>query len=397
MKKTRLNSAALLSAILLVSTSCGAESGTVDTTQAVSNTPVTEAVTEVHEPTESELHPIPVKDMEGQNLRFYNYNDQYITWAVVYLDADSENGDNINDAIYRRNSKIEEQYNCVITEEAVTDTHTDFRKLMMSGEDLYDIVMAYDEHVSEYYCSGLIRPWSVLPYVDTSLSWWSQNANSVFSIQGKQFAAVGDFSLGMASRGFVMLFNKDLYAQLDMDESLYDMVRNNRWTLDSFAKVTKDFARDLDGNGVMDEKDMYATTGAIKLHFGSLVTGCGVKYIELDKDGVPYFAIPGNTYAMDVFQKVFDIHNGTNVYYKICGDVHSGSTESRVVFNEGRTLFQGTSTKGIAYYRDTDFDIGIIPYPKYDSNQEEYCILTSGTAIATIPITLPDEKCENVS
>ena len=60
----------------------------------------------------------------------------------------------------------------------------------------------------------------------------------------------------------------------------------------------------------MDGNDRYGATTAIKLYFGALITGAGVKYIDMDGEGNPYFAIPGNTYALEVMQKIFDLHTG---------------------------------------------------------------------------------------
>ena len=51
----------------------------------------------------------------------------------------------------------------------------------------------------------------------------------MFQINGKQFAAVGDFTLAMLTRGFVLLFNKDMYDAANLDDNLYDLVRSNQW------------------------------------------------------------------------------------------------------------------------------------------------------------------------
>lgn len=389
----RTISSILLTAMLASLASCGGEGKAPeksDTTAAQGDN------TSAAELSEYEKYPLPEKDMDGFELRFYNYDNTWLTWAINELDSEAENGDNINDAIYRRNRKIEDKYNCLISETKVSNTGTQFRSLMMSGEDLYDIAMVYDENVSSYYCEGLINSWDVLENVDTERSWWNENANSVFKVKGKQFAAVGDFTLAMISRGFVLMFNKDIIEKAQLDESLYDLVRDNKWTLDKFASIAKNFTVDLNGDGTLNDQDQFAVSGAAKLHFGSLVTGCGVKYVSVDENGDPYFAIPGNNYAFDVFEKIFNLHNGSNIYMKIAGDVHTGSAESREMFKSGRLAFQGTSTKSISVYRDTNFDIGIIPYPKYDENQEKYYILTSGAGVAVIPITLSPERFENV-
>lgn len=386
----------LLLCSVLTAVGCGGNSDSGNSTTGGDNPDATISGGEA-ELTEKELYPLPDKDMEGFELRFYNFDDSFLNWAINPLDAEEENGDNVNDAIYRRNRKIEGMYNCNITELTVSNPITGLRDIIYSGDDMFDIAMIYDESVASAYCEGLLSTWDRLDYAMLDRSWWNQNANDVFQIQGKQFAAVGDFTLGMVSRGFVMLFNKEMIESANLDVSLYDLVRQGDWTLDKFAEIAKLFVKDVNGDSVFDEKDQYGTTGAIKLHFGALVTGSGVKYISVNNDGIPYFAIPGNSYAMDVFEKILNLHNGSNIFYTINkNDVHNGSTEGREMFKSGLTAFYGTSMKSISLYRDTSFDIGILPFPKYDSEQEEYYILTSGAGVATIPITLPEERDENV-
>ena len=394
--KKRMITICVLAAMLLSCASCGStETGNDETTKS-GGTDTTVGDTTA-EPTEYDKYPLPEKDMDGFNLRFCNYDDSWLTWTIKTLDVEEENGDKLNDAVYARNRRVEAKYNCQITEELVANPGNSMSGYIMSGDDLYDIIMVHDEAVSSLYCQGYLDSWDTLEFADTSRSWWDNNANEVFQIGGKQFAAVGDFTLSMVCRGFVMLFNKDMVSDLNLDESLYDMVRDNKWTLDGYASIAKNFVKDLNGDGTMDGNDQYATTGAVKLHFGSLVTGCGVKYISTDSEGVPQFAIPGNTYAFDVFEKIFNIHNGTNIFYNIAkANAHDGSNEAITFFKNKQTAFNGTSMKGVANFRDANFDIGILPYPKYDENQENYYILTSGGTVATIPVTLPEDRHENV-
>ena len=389
--------ALLLAALLLASCGDSTAAPTDGSTAADTAAPETAAVTEAI-PTEADEHPLPEVDMNGMPFRILNYNQQTLTWALIDQVVDEENGESINDEIFRRNSRISEKYNVVFAETEDENVPTTYRKVLMSGEDLYEIGMPYDSQTAALYSDGLIRSWDCLPYVDLERSWWDQNANSVFNIRGKQFAAVGDFYLGMLTRGFVIVFNKELLASADIDENLYDLVRTNQWTLDKYIEIAKMFPADLNGDGKMDESDQYGTAGAIKLHFGSLAIGCGAKYFSYDSDGNPYFSVGEDEHTLEVFQKIFDLHDGTNIYFQHYHDTfHSGSNESREMFLEGRSIFQGSSTKGIEYYRDCDFDIGIIPYPKYTEQQKDYHILCSECGVATIPVTLPEERLENVS
>ncbi len=392
--KTKITSAILLAA-MLATVSCGGGGSTSEaTTTAGSSETTTAAVTL----SEMEQYPLPEKDMEDFEFRFYNYNNEYVTWAVNELTATEESGDNVNDEIYRRNMRIEQKYNCTITETAVRNTVDGFRDLMMAGDDLYDIAMIYDESVASLYSEGLLLSWDVLPYVDTERSWWNQNANDVFTIKGKQFAAVGDFTLAMNSRGFVLIFNKDLMEEVQVEKNPYELVNANQWTSENFLNMAKLFTRDLNGDTVLDENDQWGAGGAVKQHYGALVTGAGVKYIEIGDDGNPYFSIPGNERATDVFEAIFNLHSGSDLYYLGTEtDVHTVCKHTKEMFKSGQIAFTGTSTKAIANYRDMDYDIGIVPYPKFDENQEEYYVLTSGCGVATIPVTVSSDRFENIS
>jgi len=340
--------------------------------------------------------PLPDIDTEGFELRFYNYDNSWMTWAFNELTAESETGELVLDEIYRRNRRIEAKYNCEILETTIVNTNNNFRNIVLSGEDLYDIIQIYDELTAGYYTQGFMYTWEQMPYVRLDYPWWLQDANDVFRINNKQYAAVGAFSLAMYSRGFIMLVNKDMAADLNIGENIYDHVRSGKWTIDKFAEIAKQAIYDLNGDGVMDGSDRYGTSTAIKLHFGALVTGGGVKYIDIDKEGNPYFAIPGNTYALDVMQKIFDVHNGTNIYYKIDNGIHDGSIPARQMFANQQILFIGAAINTIPVFRGYEFDLGILPFPKYNEQQEKYYTLTSGTGVSVVPISLSADRFDSV-
>ncbi len=393
--KKRAISTVILFSLLLSGVSCGSE-GTSETTTKSQSDDTTVSDTTA-EPTEYDLYPLPEKDMDGFELRFYNYDDTWLTWAINQLDAEEENGDRVNDAIYARNRRVESEYNAVITEITAANTNDNLKNQIMASDDSFDIAMLYDELVSGYFVDGLFDTWDSLPHLDTSRSWWNNDANEVFRINGKQFAAVGDFSLAMLSRGFVMLFNKDMQAKAGLDTNLYDLVRDSKWTFDEFASFSKNFVSDVNGDGVYDENDQYPITGAVKLVFGSMVTGAGVKYITTGDDGNPQFAIPGNTYAFNVFEKLYNIFNGSNLFYNVKkANVHDGSNEALELYGNQKNLFLGTSIMWIEKCRSYNFDMGIIPFPKYDEEQADYHVLVSGAGVATIPVTLPEDRRENV-
>ena len=397
--------ASLLLALLMLATSaiaCGGakdpDTTTAATTAATNGdaADTTTAATEVT--TEAPKYPaLPEKNMQGFEMRFLNYDDSYLTWAVNQLDADGITGDLLSDAIYERNARVEETYNCVISETLIARPDSELAALVQSGDVNAEIVMLYDETVVSHYTSGRLLTWDVLSYVDFEQPYWSWDATQTFNIGDKTFAATGDFSLSQSTRSFVLLFNKNMYNELGLTEDMYQLVRDGKWTTEKLVAIAEHAAHDLNGDGAMKiEDDRFGITGAIKLYFGSLVTGAGVKYIDLNEEGNPVFALAGNEYASTVLSDILAKHNGNHVYVQVVDGIHNGSNESKTAFMNNQTLFQGTSMKAVPNYRDMSSDIGILPFPKYSEEQENYCALTSGGAMAAIPTTLSEDSFENV-
>ena len=275
--------------------------------------------------------------------------------------------------------------------------HDNLTKLILAGEDFADIALMYDETITKHYSGGELLSWDVLPYLSLGSEWWNQDADSVFTIAGQQFAAMGDFSLSMYSPGFVIVFNKDMYNNSGASENIYSLVSDGVWTFDKFGEIARAFVSDLNGDSVMDDKDRYGILGALKQVQGSFVSGGDVKYIETDSDGIPYFAIDGNERAQNVMRRILEIFSADTIYFNPVSDIHNGGTLSREMFFNDQSLFVGTSTKAISNFRDMDEDIGIIPFPKYEEAQENYCVLTSGGELSVIPATLSTDRYENVS
>ena len=185
-----------------------------------------------------------------------------------------------------------------------------------------------------------------------------------------------------------------MYADLGLTEDLYQLALDGKWTMDTLLEVEKTAILDLDGDGEMTDKDRYGTTGAVKLYFGSLVTGAGIKYIDINESGEPYFAISGNEYAISVMSDILEKHNGTDIFLQVQSDIHNGSNEANTLFKNNQVLFCGSSMRAIANYRDMESDIGILPFPKYSEDQEAYHALTSGGTMATLPKTLSPDSYE---
>ena len=368
------------------------------TTAATTNAAAADTTSATEATTEAPKYPaLPEKDMQGYELRFLNYDDSYLTWSINQLDANEVTADLLSDAIYERNTRIEEAYNCVISEVLVGRPDEVLGGLVASGDVGAEVVLLYDEKIAGHYTSGHLLTWDNLSYIDYEQPYWSYDATQTFNVGGKIFAATGDFSLSMSTRSFVLMYNKDLYSELGLKEDLYQLARDGKWTMEKMVAVSESAVADLNGDGAMNAADdRFGSTGSIKLYFGSLVTGAGVKYVERDAEGGLKLATTGNEYAINVMSDILAKHNNTpNAFLIQTSDINSSGSAS-TMFRNGQTIFQGCAMKTVTNYRDMESDFGILPFPKYSEEQESYHALTSGGAMATLPVTLQESDYENV-
>ena len=61
-----------------------------------------------------------------------------------------------------------------------------------------------------------------------------------------------------------------------------------------------------------------------------------------------------------------------------------------MLFENDRVLFMDCSLFHISSLRDTETDFGIIPYPKYDESQKDYCARVSYFMPSVLPATNKD-------
>ena len=224
-------SLALCLLMLLTAAGCGKTETPANETTPADTTANAQTETESVE-TEPEYPALPEKDMDGYDFHIDNYSDEWLSWAIHILTADETNGEAMNDEVWSRNNRIMEQFNCKITAELEKNPSDTLAEKILSGENTYKLVMIYDEQLVNHYAGGRLLTWDNIPYIDFTMDWWNENAGATFIANGKPFAATGDFSLSQSTRSFIMLFNKDMYADLGFADDLYTLVEEGKWTDD---------------------------------------------------------------------------------------------------------------------------------------------------------------------
>ncbi|MBQ3126067.1 MAG: hypothetical protein IJC15_03265 [Clostridia bacterium] len=383
----------LLLAMLLPLIACGGDAPAADTTAAAA---VTTAAPETEAPeTEPPLTDnLPDVNLDGYEMTILNPSVSSFGWALITIDPIESTGEVLNDAIYARNSRIEERFNCKIvelTQDAAGQTV--LTNDVLSNNNTFKLAQIYDSQVKTVLNAGVIQPWNDVPYVNLDAEWWNQSAADTFTVSGKVFGAVGDFNLSEYSKAYMIYFNKDIYKSIPQEKSLYDYVLDGTWTLERMTTLAQQYARDLNGDTVMNDQDQWGIVGTAKVLMQALVSGAGVRFIEPDADGTPVFSASKQGY-MEKMENIISRFSASEGWY------YQNPSPMGAMFDEmfvaGKTLFQAASIWNADAYRVIEQDIGMLPAPKYDENQENYQCITAAGLISCLPKSLPVDELEKV-
>lgn len=387
----------LLASLTLCGTlaACAAEGGqsSVTTTSSNVNSPADTTVAET-ERTDN----LPETNLDGWEFTMLNYDDSAHSFSLKTLDVAELSGEHLNDAIYQRNRAMEKRFNCTITEvQENSKLIATLTNSVLANNQAYDVAMIYDRKIGSCITSGIVAEWTedLLPYVDLSNEWWNADANESFRINDKQFAAVGDYSLSMYSKAYVMFFNKKLYGTIGDVDDLYSAVKDGTWTIDKMLTMTAGLASDLDNDGY-DADDSFGVVGGSKVYFQALLSGAGIKLVDTDSDGNPYFALPNNEKAINIITKIVEKHVGNTTYYNTTPNkVNAGIVTTEFVGERAGML--SATIWDYDDFRDVDFAVGILPAPKFDESQDRYYSVSIAGVVTTIPMDVSVEDAKNTS
>ena len=307
-------------------------------------------------------------NFNGAAVNLYIQED---SWKQEEFVADGETGDVINDAVYRRNTAVEGRLNVklnVITGPgwAKWDAMaTQIRKSIMAGDHSYDLIAGWSARVPALALDDLFMDLYQMPYLEPAQPWWNQSMLTEMMLGGKLPFLCGDMTMSMISNCSVVYFNKSVQKDYSAPD-LYQAVADGKWTLDYMYALTKDISKDLNGDGVMDAKDLYGIVLEPLNTADGFMQSSHIQMITDNAAGIPQLNIEQEKLS-NLIGKVYGL------YYENPGAyVMPDQSKFSDLFKNNQILLMPGRLSDAVVLRDMESDYGIIPYPKYDETQTDY-------------------------
>jgi len=327
------------------------------------------------------LDNIEDEDMGKKKFRIAVRDNWYYKEAFI----EEETGENVEDAIYRRNKKVEDRFNIEMVPLKSAEPQSEALKSVRAGDDAVDLVVTHMILLAGSSLSNPYLDWNEIPTLDLSRQWFLQDAVREMSVNNKLFVVPGEFCMSILENSYCMYFNKTLLQNRGL-ENPYALVLEGKWTIERLGEITKGLYQDLDGDGKKSTGDFY---GLASNHFSSCLTytySSGMRIMQLGADGVPGHVVP-NEKLYDNFARVYDLLiDNPGAYAGNWGEDNAMYEDNRVVF--WNNMFDRTKV-----LRTMEEDFGIVPYPKYDEAQDKYFTMTDGGAsMMAIPTTAKEPE-----
>ena len=370
----RICSMILVAAMLLTAVACGKSGGEVsDTTTtapvASGDVTTTTAVEETTVPVETGFsESIPEEDVKALGLDGYTVNvfmrKDGTDWSNKDIWVETMTGDVFNDAVFERNSYLEDTYGFKFQLSYSVDTYAhEIRTYVQAQDDTYDLAFPQARSAATTAQQGCLMDMNQLNYIDPKSDCWNHVFNDEMVFDGRLFFITGDIYINAFKSTRVMMFNKDILAENKL-ESPYELVNSGKWTIDKMHEMSAKTNRDLNGDQQMTMDDqwgmaMQKATAGLPMFYGA-----GLKAVEM-VDGLPQVTLD-STRASDVFDKIVSVLSDESVYYL------GADKDALAVFSEGRALFYAEVLLSAVKLRSSDVVFGLIPAPKYDEAQDFY-------------------------
>ena len=409
MKKQWIRAITLcLSALMLLSTlACGKSGEAADTTTAAATTAAATEVTGEATTTAAEVDPADsaVKDDLPADL---NYNGATVTFLYreeISNDfwAEGQNGDLVNDAIFTSMASVEERLNvdiqCVLRKGNDNNVRTEYNNhitnQILAGDSTYDWTDALINFGGTLASNGTFLNLLNVEHLNLDQPWYIPNMEEDISIAGRLFFISGDASLGYLKNAFCIYYNRDIAKNLNI-EDVEALALDGKWTVEKVAQIAQQAAQDLNGDGKYDLDDQLGFVSRDSNHPRGLIGSTGMQLLSRKEDGSHEYTF-GSDRDHSVMSALSDLQNNTPGSYFFSGS----STQSNLsnynriseMFISGKILMVTAEMDHVIScgYHGMEAEYGVLPYPKYEENQEQYRTLSRTTHNCFLmPITCKD-------
>ena len=327
---------------------------------------------------------------------FTRNNNSY--WAME-MDTDQTINDTVNDAIFYRNTTVEERLGVTIAHisqpfDYAGQWNQTLRNAVLTRSGDFQAAAIYASQSCGLATEGMYLDVNSLNYLDLDKPWWNQQSREELELFNTLYFLTGDIAITQLLNAGMITYNKDLFKEYYGDLNIYEIVDNYDWTIDKLYELSSGIHEDMNSNGVIDDGDIVGLVhwqydskdgGMMDLWVGAL----GISLTTKDESGIPYISVY-DEHSVDAFEKL----------KKLCvsnAGCLGQNTLELTKFENSKALFSTNILKDCETFRNMTDSYGALPLPMFDKEQGYYGTYSqNGCSLIVVCSALPDDQRDMV-
>lgn len=285
--------------------------------------------------------------------------------------AAEDDASTVGQAIFKRNETVEERLGITIVWDHqpcyATADKAAFAMMVKTDYDAgneIDGVVAYNLVPYRVANMGLCANLADTNYINLEKPWWPEEYLNTMMYKDQIFALVDNASKGTLTNLSAIFFNNTMLENKGI-QSPYELVDKNEWTLAKLSELTKDTYEDKNADGKVDKNtDIFGVMTSTAARITCWYYGAGIRFSNM---------VNGELVLND---DVEDISNRLTAITDLFGSDDNMITDKTqyLAFKEERAYFYlcVLSMCTSMVNDNIDIDYGVVPNPKFNSEQERY-------------------------
>lgn len=316
-----------------------------------------------------EVHP----EIAKKNYReeFYFTIMTHVNNPDYYWVKEPQNN-NLSDAIYNRQVYVQDYLGVEMFGTPETDPSlyvSNFKTAVKNQDDSVHMMLSHcTTGIDGFITGNYFLDYNDMTSINLDADYWNYDFMDQISVNGHMYLGYSDFNI---IRTNVVAFNKQMLAMYadSIDEPLYDMVKNYRWTLDKMISVADLVYTDATSDGKSID-DTFGFSSDYEVPYASLLQACNINLVEPDEKGnymISVYNQKNKQKTSDFVDKLYNFVRSDSAYF----DADPSFGPPANVFVNGRALMYLARTTTLPGFLDDDIDFGVLPYPMYDEAQKD--------------------------
>lgn len=279
-------------------------------------------------------------------------------------------------AVFARNSAVELRYGITINLHTPSGISTLLQQMDQADYSEYDLYSLQLQSWGKRVSSGYFQDLTKAKELDLTDSWYDQDFINYLTIHDQLYGVISDATYVDKYGTWATAFNTDMIAAYNLNVDMYKLVEDGEWTFAKMKELAKQVCLDVNEDGVMElgGQDIYGIGGELT-NLDFFIQASGMPYAYYSDNTIVYSLTDKVSVFDDIFQTVYElVADSAPLTYMAEAQTANGKwTGARNFFEQQQMLFFVGGINNLPiYFRSFKHDYGVIPMPKYTTDQERY-------------------------